>query len=110
MERKIQKRIGEYRKERGLTLRQLAERAGCTPSYISQLEKGLTVPSLSMVGKLASALHIPVIDLFSDLSNGEDGTGKLWAVINANPFRISGDRADLIKEHGYLPSRNRGMN
>ena len=50
MERKIQKRISEYRKDRGLTLQQLAERAGCTPSYISQLEKGLTVPSLSMVG------------------------------------------------------------
>ena len=77
MERKIQKRIREYRKERGLTLRQLAERAGCTPSYISQLEKGLTVPSLSMVGKLASALHIPVIDLFSDLSNGEDSAWYL---------------------------------
>ena len=73
MERKIQERIREYRKERGLTLRQLAERAGCTPSYISQLEKGLTVPSLSMVGKLAAALNTTVSDLFSELSNGENG-------------------------------------
>lgn len=77
MERKIQKRIREYRKERGLTLRQLAERAGCTPSYISQLEKGLTVPSLSMVGKLAAALNITVIDLFSEGSDGEQGDWHL---------------------------------
>jgi len=77
MKRKIQKRIREYRKERGLTLRQLAERAGCTPSYISQLEKGLTVPSLSMVGRLATALNITVIDLFAEGSDGEQGNWHL---------------------------------
>ena len=77
MQSKIQKRIREYRKERGLTLRQLAERAGCTPSYISQLEKGLTVPSLSMVGRLAAALNITVIDLFSESSNGEESSWHL---------------------------------
>ena len=68
MEKEIQKRIKEYRKKRGLTLRQLAEKAGCTHSYISQVEKGLTVPSLSMVGRLASALNISVLDLFNDPS------------------------------------------
>ena len=63
---KVQERIHKYRQERGLTLRQLAEDVGCTPSYISQIENGLTAPSLSMIGKLASALKIPVIDLFSE--------------------------------------------
>ena len=81
MQSKIQKKIREYRKERGLTLRQLAEKAGCTPSYISQLESGLTVPSLSMVGRLAAALSITVIDLFSELSNGEDSD---WFLRKAN--------------------------
>ncbi|MBW2030461.1 MAG: helix-turn-helix domain-containing protein [Deltaproteobacteria bacterium] len=75
MEEKIQKKIKEYRKERGLTLRQLAERVGCTHSYISQVEKGLTVPSLSMIGKLASALDVSVVDLFNDL---EAGTESDW--------------------------------
>lgn len=77
MKRKIQKRIRDYRKERGLTLRQLAEKVGCTPSYVSQLEKGLTVPSLSMVGRLAAALNITVIDLFSEGSDGEQGDWHL---------------------------------
>ncbi len=66
IQKTIQERILKYRQERGLTLRQLAEKAGCTPSYISQIENGLTAPSLSMVGKLAAALNIPVIDLFSE--------------------------------------------
>ena len=69
MERTIQQKIKAYRKQKGLTLKQLAEKAGCTQSYISQLEKGLTMPSLSMVGKLSAALDIKVVDLFSDVSN-----------------------------------------
>ena len=40
----------------------------------------------------------------------KDGTGKLWTIINTNPFRISGDRADLIEKGYDLVSRNRGMN
>ena len=55
---------------RGLTLRQLAEKAGCTQSYISQIETGLTVPSLSMVGKLASALQVNVVDFLNEVPNG----------------------------------------
>ena len=69
MEKGIQQKIRAYRKQRGLTLKQLAQKAGCTQSYISQLEKGLTMPSLSMIGKLSAALDIKVVDLFSDMSN-----------------------------------------
>ena len=72
MEKEIQKRIRMYRKEQGLTVRQLAQRTGCTHSYISQLEKGTTVPSLSMVGKLAAALGINVVELFNESPNGGD--------------------------------------
>jgi transcriptional regulator with XRE-family HTH domain len=72
MKEELQRRIRLYRKESGLTLRELAERAGCTHSYISQIEKGMTVPSLSMLGKLAAALQIKVIDLFNESPNGPD--------------------------------------
>ena len=69
----IQERLKRFRKERGLTVRRLAEKAGCTHSYISQLEKGTTVPSLSMVGKLAAALQISVVDLFNEAAdNGQE--------------------------------------
>lgn len=77
MKRRIQEAIRRYRKQRGLTLRQLSEKAGCTQSYISQLEKGRTVPSLSMVGRIAAALDIKVVDLFSDVSNGEGNNCSL---------------------------------
>jgi transcriptional regulator with XRE-family HTH domain len=73
MEKEIQRRIRMYRKERGLTLRRLAQRVGCTHSYISQIEKGMTAPSLAMVGKLAAALQISVLDLFSEAPDNGEG-------------------------------------
>ena len=75
IQKNVQERIFKFRQERGLTLRQLAEDAGCTPSYISQVENGLTAPSLSMVGKLAFALKIPVVDLFSEDPNHDQIDG-----------------------------------
>lgn len=77
MKKRIQQIIRQYRKQRGLTLRQLSEKVGCTQSYISQLEKGRTVPSLSMVGRLAAGLNITVVDLFSDISNGQENHWRL---------------------------------
>jgi transcriptional regulator with XRE-family HTH domain len=44
------------RKGRSLTLAQLAERAGCTDGYLSAVENGATVPTLSSIAALAAAL------------------------------------------------------
>jgi len=76
-ETRIQQRIKDYRRARELTLRQIADKVGCTPSFISQVERGLTVPSLSMVGRLASALNIPVMELFGETADGADSDWPL---------------------------------
>ena len=81
MERRIQERIKEYRKKREFTLRQLADKASCTASYLSQVEKGLTVPSLSMVGRLSAALDISVGDLLSEDKNRDQ---KDWYLSKAD--------------------------
>ncbi len=49
-------RIKSLRKKRGYTLKALAERVGCTDAYISQIETGKAVPSISILKKLAEAL------------------------------------------------------
>ncbi len=66
MEDRIPERLKELRKQKKLTLEQLAQRAGCTKSYISQLEKGTSAPSLSMLSRLADALEIRVVQLFGE--------------------------------------------
>lgn len=44
------------RRARGLTLSELAERAGCTDGYLSSVETGATTPTLSSLATLAAVL------------------------------------------------------
>lgn len=73
MDDEFPKRLKELRKQKQFTLEQLARRAGCTKSYISQLEKGTGAPSVSMLGRLADALEVHVVDLFRRNNRGEQG-------------------------------------
>jgi transcriptional regulator with XRE-family HTH domain len=77
MENKIPGRLKQLRNSKKLTLQQLAQKAGCTKSYISQLEKGTSSPSISMLGRLAEALEIPVADLIRDEGDDERGNWHL---------------------------------
>lgn len=77
MEDKIPARLKQLRIRKKLTLQQLAEKAGCTKSYISQLEKGTSSPSVSMLGRLAEALEIPVANLIRDEAGEDQGNWHL---------------------------------
>jgi transcriptional regulator with XRE-family HTH domain len=56
-------RLRELRLARKLTQTQLAERCGSSYPFISNLERGVKVPSLTMVLRLAEALKCRVYDL-----------------------------------------------
>ena len=56
-------RLRELRLARNLTQTQLAERCGSNHPFISNLERGVKVPSLTMVLRLAEALECRVYDL-----------------------------------------------
>jgi transcriptional regulator with XRE-family HTH domain len=64
-------RLRELREERGESQRSLAERLGSTHAYISQMERGLKVPTLTMIVRLAVALECEVTDLV-DVFSGRD--------------------------------------
>lgn len=51
--------VRRRRKERGLTLEQLAELADLTQNYIGSLERGQRDPSLSTIASLAYGLGVP---------------------------------------------------
>ncbi|RUP02938.1 MAG: XRE family transcriptional regulator [Mycobacterium sp.] len=67
------------RKQRGLTLEQLADQTGLTKSYLSKIERGQSTPSIAVALKVARALDVDVGRLFSD---------------DATEERITVDRAD----------------
>lgn len=56
-------RLKELREHRGETVRSLAEAVETSFTYISDLEHGRKVPSLSMVLRLAAALDCKVTEL-----------------------------------------------
>lgn len=51
--------------ERGLSLRELAARSGLSPALISQVERGLTEPSLTTLRKIATSLSVPLFSLIA---------------------------------------------
>jgi transcriptional regulator with XRE-family HTH domain len=55
--------LRELRLARGLTQSQVAERCGTMVPVISNLERGVTVPTLSTLLHLASALDCPMTEL-----------------------------------------------
>jgi transcriptional regulator with XRE-family HTH domain len=62
---KLQERMKEVRTASDLTLKGLAERTGLSVSYLSDIERGRTTPSLGTLETLATALGMTVIDLLT---------------------------------------------
>lgn len=56
--------LKRYRKQKGLTIRELAERSGVSTAYISQLEHGNRgIPSPEVLNKLSEGLNMSYSEL-----------------------------------------------
>lgn len=62
--------IRRRRRQRGLTLAQVAERSGLNVGYLSQVENDKASPSLETLAALADALDVPVAWFLLDGSSG----------------------------------------
>ncbi len=58
-------RLRERRRERGLTLKAVADAAGLSVGFISQIERGITVPSLSSLVSVSRVLDVNVGDFLT---------------------------------------------
>lgn len=50
----------DARKNAGLTQQELADRIGANKGYISRIERGLTVPTVATLYKIASAMGLTI--------------------------------------------------
>jgi transcriptional regulator with XRE-family HTH domain len=57
--------VREVRRDRGQTLTQTSDRAGISPQYLSEVERGLKDPSSEIVAAIAGALDLTVLELTS---------------------------------------------
>jgi transcriptional regulator with XRE-family HTH domain len=57
-------RLREVRRQRGITLKQVAEAVGVTESFVSQVERGTANPSVATLRRMAETLGETVASLF----------------------------------------------
>ena len=62
----IGERLKELREQRQISQGVIEKRTGLLRCYISRVENGHTVPSVDTLGKMASALEVPMYRLFTD--------------------------------------------
>lgn len=59
-------KIRQKRQEKGLSLTELADKIGRTPSFLSQIERGLAEPSITSLRKISEALDVPIFYFLLD--------------------------------------------
>jgi len=74
LERAIGSQVKRYRKQLGLTVTELAERAELSSGMLSKIENGNTSPSLATLRALSIALNVPVTALFRQFEEQRDAT------------------------------------
>jgi transcriptional regulator with XRE-family HTH domain len=83
-------RLRQVREQRGLSARELARRIRCSPSLISQIERGLSAPSVGILYALATELRTSLDFLFG----AQDGPPGAMAVTAHGDGRVRADRPD----------------
>ncbi|PTW63429.1 XRE family transcriptional regulator [Breoghania corrubedonensis] len=65
-------RIRKARKEKGMTLREVADEVGCSPSMLSKIETEQATPSLRTLHRIAAVLDISITHLFGAEAQPEE--------------------------------------
>jgi transcriptional regulator with XRE-family HTH domain len=68
----LSEKLRAIRKERGLTLQQVATASGLSKAFVSQIESGTANPSLASLKRVGNALDIPLAALFESTPNGPE--------------------------------------
>lgn len=71
-------KIKNIRKQKGMTLKQIADIMGCSPQHISQYENGKRLPKIKTLMRLSQALDVDIDDL-------ADTSEQAIIDINENP-------------------------
>ena len=100
--------IRDLRQTAKISLRQLADRAGVSNPYLSQIERGLRKPSAEVLQQIASALRVstPAMYLRAGLLDSEGQQGVL-AAIAVDPDLTIGQKQSLSQIYETFRNENR---
>ena len=87
------RRLRELRTDRDQTLIETARRAGISPQYLSEIERGRKEPSSEMIAAVAGALGAGLLDITTDVvrhlerrsagARSMDGDGRVMLALAA---------------------------
>lgn len=92
--RVIGERLRRAREARGLSLRDLGAAVRLAPSFLSDIERGRTRPSLESLNALAGALGVALADLLAD------GAGRAAPAVGIDLRRALRDPAAFLTYEG----------
>jgi len=100
--------IKDLRQTAKISLRQLADRAGVSNPYLSQIERGLRKPSAEVLQQIASALRVstPAMYLRAGLLDSEGQQGVL-AAIAVDPDLSIAQKQSLSQIYETFRNENR---
>jgi transcriptional regulator with XRE-family HTH domain len=73
----ITNKLKDIRKEKNITLQELAESAGVTKGMLSQVENNRTIPSLTVFLNIIKSLKVDINDFFKDF-NADQGSKVIF--------------------------------
>lgn len=91
-------RIRQLRQQKGISLTNLAEKAGISKSMLSQVEREIANPSVDTVRAIALALEVPVFALFLDESGIRNGLVRKADRLRLNVPGSHGERELLTPD------------
>ena len=105
--------LGDYLREQRvssrLSLRQLAEQAGVSNPYLSQIERGLRKPSAEILQQLAKGLRISAEQLYMHagiLDERDDSGQEFAAVVMSDPKLSERQKSVLIDVYDSFRKEN----
>ncbi|MFZ0130619.1 MAG: helix-turn-helix transcriptional regulator [Candidatus Dormiibacterota bacterium] len=76
-----------HREAQGRRLGELASEAGCSPAYLSEVERGLKDVSADLLVAITYALSVPIAALYTDLGRRLEGGPQEEPAWPADPRR-----------------------
>ena len=91
LEKTVIDNIRRIRQEKGISQLRLSIFCGTSASYIGLMETYKNIPKLSTIERIAEALNVPVIELFSSSENPD--------IQSKNEEEKEAERKEIIRNH-----------